>query len=317
MLTEQAGVACPASNLSSGLEADMRSDSPSHTVHPPRTQRRALLISLLVRTFLCWAGVLVICSTAAASEEGPRRPLSEDEQLALSVSEADAIIIGYAGQLRDTTFAFWPQKDLTLRPLRWLKGSGGSADLHFGLFEDEALWRDIGPMERDGQPIAGVFFLRRSPRGWMSAHYGAGYKRGRLVRLDRPTDETPETRAIEAMVKRQSLDSLLIRADLVILGHSVPPYSRGRVRVDRVLTGSAPGDTVVVGSPWGSSYTDGPGVFFLRRVSSNHFETVGFRAGSVEVHADTLVRMGIPLGQVLRRTTELRQQRSGDRGGRP
>jgi hypothetical protein len=201
--------------------------------------------------------------------------------------------------------------------LRWLKGAGGPADLHFGLFEDEALWRDIGPMERDGQPIAGVFFLRRSLDRWMSAHYRAGYKRGRLVRLDRPTDETPETRAIEAMVKRQGLDSLLIRADLVILGHSVPPYSRGRVRVDSVLVGSAPGDTVVVSSPCGSSYTDGPGVFFLRRVLLNHFETVDFRAGSVEVNADTLARMGIPLGQVLRRTTELRPQRSGDRGGRP
>jgi len=293
----------------------MRSDSPSHTVHTPRTQRRALLASLLVRLFLCWAGVLVICSTAVASELGPRRPLSEDEQLALSVSEADAIIIGYVGQLRDTTFDSWPHKDLTLRPLRWLKGSGGPADLHFGLFEDEALWRDIGPMERDGQPIAGVFFLRRSLDSWMSAHYGAGYKRGRLVRLDRPTDETPETRAIEAMVKRQGLDSLLIRADLVILGHGVPRYDR--VLVDSVLAGSAPGDTVVVSSPWLLTIADGPAVFFLRRDSLNQFETVDFRAGSVAVNADTLVRMGIPLGQVLRRTTELRPQRSGDRGGRP
>ena len=306
----------------------MGSETPSCTVRTPDVAPRALLIPPLARTLLWGVGLLVVCSLAAAPTWiGPRRPLSEDEKLALTVSQADAIVIARVMQSRDSTLegpplveggpvGRLPYKDVTLLPSRWLKGGANPGQVHVGLIDRmDVVWDDIARLARTGEPIVGVFFLRRVPDRWMISDYPAGYNKGHLVRLDKPTDETPETRAVEAMVARQSLDSLLIRADLVILGYRRPLSPC--VRVDSVLAGCAPADTIHVDSPVAMAVDPGPAVFFLRRVAPNQFETVDFRAGSIPVSADTLVRLGIPLRQVFRRAAELRARRTEHEWARP
>ena len=284
----------------------MSPGTPLRAARAPEVATRAAVRPSLARTLLRSTVLLAIWALATATDwDSPRRPLSDDEKLALTVSQSDAIVIGQVLRVSQEASDY---TDVALRPLRWLKGSQGPADLHVGMFVmTDRVLDDIQQLSREGGSITGVFFLRRSPSGWMISDYPGGYNAGRLRALDSLSDDTAETRAVEAMVARQGLDSLLLRADLVVLGRHV---AHGRVRADSVLAGRAPSDTLEVDSPILGVVGFGPALYFLRRVAPDQYEVVDFHAGSVAVQADTLARLGIPLRQVFQRAAELRPRRA-------
>ena len=307
--------------------------TPVRSVHAPDAVRRVAMMPVLARALLGGAALLAIWALAtAALWEAPSRPLSDDEKLALSVSMSKAIVIAQVLQVRDSVFEVPLVRDgapvvdrvsyidVAIRPIRWLKGSQGPADLHVGMIPmtDGQAMRGILPAA-SAPGLVRVFFLERRSGSWNPSSYPGGYNQGRLVHLDGPTEDTAETRAIEAMVARQSLDSLLLRADLVVLGRRdpLPRACPCRVRVDSVLVGSAPADTILVCSPLRSAVQAGPAVHFLRRLSSGQYETIDFYAGCDPVQADTLAHLGIPLRQVFQRAAELRPRHQVSVGAQP
>ena len=306
--------------------------TPVRSVHAPDAVRRVAMMPVLARALLGGVALLATCSLAAvASWYGPERPLSDDEKLALTVSQSDAIVVARVTDIRgavmevpsivmgapSTERTRFPFIEVELQPIRWLKGPQEPDDLHIGMHQFDVALGDLGRAKNE--EFIGVFFLWRAPSRWMIQDYPGGYNKGHIVRLERPTGETAETRAIEAMVARQSLDSLLLRADLVVLGYrdSVPQACPRRVRVDSVLVGRAPADTILVCSPFLLAVQAGPAVHFLSRLSSGQYETIDFYAGCDPVQADTLARLGIPLRHVFQRAAELRPRHQESVGARP
>ncbi len=285
-----------------------------------RTTPRSSHARLLAQALVSCAGLLIVGFGVRASVwDAPRRSLTDDEKLSLTVSQSDAIVIASVREVRDSTFELRSDPEsassegvsfvaVTLTPQQWLKGEPEPGDLHVGMFPTmDRVLDDVQRCFREG-PVTAVFFLRRSPRGWMVSDDPGGFLTGRLLVLDQPTSGTPELPALRAAVARQSLDSLLTRADLVILGH--PGARSSCVRVDSVVLGEPPGATIHVESPVWGVIEPGESVLFLRRLGPGTFETLDFFAGSVPFQSDSLVRQGIPLRRLFERAAELRPGRT-------
>ncbi len=290
------------------------------TKHKSRRIPAKLRISclpLLTWLIVLGAGLLVTGSTArAAVWDLPRRPLADDEKLALTVSQSDAIVIACIRQVRDSTIELRsdPESgstdhvsyvDVALVPLQWLKGDPEPGDLHVGMFPTmDRVLDEVQRRLREGS-LTAMFFLRRSPRGWMISDDPNGFRTGSLLVLDQPTSATHDIAAVRAAVARQSLDSLLVRADLVVVGH--PDLTSSRVHVDSVVVGESPGVSIRVDSPVWGVVQPGRSVLFLRRLAPDRFETLDFFAGSVPMKSDSLERQGIPLQRLFERAAELRR----------
>lgn len=301
---------------------------------------RFLLSRRCLMALVCAVG-LAACSLAAAQTWlGPSRPLSDTERLALTVSKADGIVIASVVGMRDSTFQgspiiegdnssseLLPYQDLVLHPHRWIKGDAGPGDLHVTLISRmDLVGDDIARATTAGGAITGIFFLRRTPKGWGVEDYPVGYNRGHLARLDAPHARTPALDAIEAMAARQSLDSLLLRADLVVVGHwkLAPRGAHGRplyadsLIIDQILAGSESERAIVVTSPViGAVDVGRAGVFFLRRQSAARYEPLDLFAGDAPLQGDSLLRLGIRLDRVVTRAVALQGTRKDRAGVKP
>jgi hypothetical protein len=293
---------------------------------------RLLPTKRILQALFLALGVLSVGRSATASTWiAPSRQLTSTEKAALTVSQSDAIIVATVVDVRDSTFEgpsliddqpdslrssiLYPYVDVTLKPLRWLKGAGGSEYVHVGMFREmDVVLNDISRDIRSGRSATGIYFLRRARRSWMISDYPGGYNRGHLTRVEPGELETPETRMITETIARQSLDSLIIRADLVAVGHwklavrsaSGEPVAPDSLVIDEVLYGTSVDRAIVVTSPLASALDDtDPGVFFLRRVSAARYETLDFSAGAQRLLGDTLVRLGVRLGHVRARASAL------------
>jgi hypothetical protein len=269
----------------------------------------------------------------------PKRPLTEREQLALTVSRSEAIVAGTVVSIRDTMYeaaipdsggglaahGMLPRKSIVLRPSRWLKGSTQTGLLEVGAFEDmDPVLLDLEAQQLSSTPLTGLFFLRKTPVGWMVGDYPGGYLRGRLVPLDSKFEGQPIVDATSAVVARQSLDSLLDRADLAIVGHwkLAPrsphigkPIGADSVVADRVLIGPPPAGAIFVTGAYTINWqTSKPNVLFLSRVSGNHYEAMEFEAGADVVQGDSLARAGITLAELGRRAEQSALRRSRAEG---
>ncbi len=256
---------------------------------------------------------------------GPLRPLSSEEWQALFVSEADGIVVGRVVGLRDTAATGdWELREkLVIRPSRWLKGNGPLEDFPVTLGNGPQLRSsddDASPvldsLARSRASFAGIFYLFRRRGAWEIYPQPRGLLDGSFVRLDDPAAETRKTRAVERMVARQSLDSLLARADLVIVGRNLGWPGAGLhlpgcndIWVDSVLVGADPGGPIPACSPLLMPIDGDPTVFFLRRLPAGRFEYLDFRAGYAPLKGDMLARFGVPLSEIVRRARALRPRR--------
>ena len=240
----------------------------------------------------------------------PARPLTADETLDLAVSESDAVAVGNVVAIRDTIVDMVggtgiPSRSLALHVTELLSGAVPGIDLAVGVSpaDDASQYAELlaRPELRSRQAL---FFLRRSPSGWVFREYP-----------DPPSLQLPPPEALAAAVAgvrravaRQSPDSLLARADLVVLGSRGPLDSRcaetgvvrecATVTVREVLAGPAAPESLRVTSAVVGHMPAGDAVYVLRRLRDGLYETVGFRSGSLSVRDGRVERWGLSVDEV-------------------
>lgn len=262
--------------------------------------------------------------TAGASWIAPQRPLSPEEWLEYDISGADAICLGTILAVHDTVMDIaqdgggFPSRSLTIVVSRWLKGHDPERQLVLRVspFDDEPM---AGPsMTSAGHSVTSVagtprilaFMLRRLPNGWgICDGPGAG---AHLLPRD---DDGAFEKLIEQLIRKQSVDSLLHRADAVLVGtfnRIVRCEAGSRLRcaivaVDSVLAGDVRSDSVRVFSTQTAGIASGPSLYVLERSSTaEFFEIIGFQSGSQSIASGRTSRWNLSLGDIAKRLASRR-----------
>jgi hypothetical protein len=208
--------------------------------------------------------------------ETPRRPLSDSEWLAYTTSRSDAILLARVARLTESamdgtdytvdpegSIVRIPYVDVTLVPVEWLKAKGTEKDLHVAAFpQGDGVLVDLQHLARDTRARAGVFFLERRSNRWTIANDPSRLGGSLLVPSD-PTLRSRRLIELRESIRRQTLDSLLTRADLVVLARPSAGWRDSSVRIDRVLVGAPPGDSVDVTSAVDGMLEPRPSLLFL------------------------------------------------------
>lgn len=257
----------------------------------------------------------------------PSRPLTQDEKLELAVSESDAIGFGYVAAVRETIVDVVggtgiPARSLTLRPTEWLWGApGGSAmAVGFSATDHSSLFSELLVASGlDTRPAC--FFLKHLRSGWALRDYPDPPP----LQLLTQGEAGAMRQRIRRIIALQSPDSLLARADLVVLGvrgetDARCATSRGvrecaPVSVKEVLAGPSVSDSIVVYGVMLGQMPPGEALYLLRKMPDGLYETVGFRSGSLPVRSGKVERWGLTLEQTRRRALAARTARPAGRRG--
>ena len=262
--------------------------------------------------------ILLACSSSSPATAlewlPPQEPLSPRQWLEFDLSGADAVGIGQVVAVHDTIVdvdpvdgSGIPVRSLTLGVTRWLKGGDSRATIRVGT----SIANENRVFEPQSQPA--LFMLRKYSTGWGLCDGpdpgGAG------LRFLADSEFAATERTVSQILKDQSVDSLLIRADLVVVGRSTSsrPCTTGSKRrcvvvaVDSVLAGVST-DSLCVFMPFLAYAPRGQGLYVLRASPEGYYETIGYLAGSQAVMDGRTERWGIPLETVRQRLHHLRPQ---------
>jgi hypothetical protein len=299
-------------------------------------------------TILLLVVALLGAAPALAAWFGPLRALTPTEWLALFAGESDAVIEARVVRLGPVVATSVPRvRVLTLAPVRWLKGREvpGEVDLVLSVESTERSTADvILALAAKDSLRGGIFFLRHGPLlresgarpsadsahacalhpdlaeqpaiGWYLVLYPAVLPEGPFLRLD-PAPAPPDPKPIEATVARQGLDSLLARADLVVIGHPMAANALqdrrcDDVAVDRELLGRAPSTRIDACTPDPKLYfyprADSL-VLFLRKVGGLEFEYLDFGGGAASVVDGRVARFDVTLDELAARAAAVARAR--------
>jgi hypothetical protein len=244
--------------------------------------------------------VLVVCGAiliprSVLGLEFPGPDLTEQEVLEIAVGRADAIVEGFVAGPWDTSFATRPgalrnETWIDVRVQTKLKGSlslGPGSRLRVLVHEDDRAQL----IASRGRTDPGLLFLFRNDPGRLPAG---------MIDSNLPwvlTDpviwlksDRGERTLIQELVRQQSLESLVRRADLVIVGRAgddeapcAGPHGATclSIMVDSVLVGRFAGPQVPV-TVQGFGISPGPAIYFLERSRSRRFELVAKTGGILE-----------------------------------
>lgn len=279
-------------------------------------RRRTLALALLL---------LGSSSAVATTWIAPQQHLTPDQWVDYDISGADAIGVGYITGVRDTVVDVGPDgsgipaRSITVHFSDWLRGDPGTQSLLVGVspldpqpVKGEDLFESVGPEHPK------LFLLRRVENGWSLCDGpdpdGVGV---RAI----PSQLTAFKRTMSARISKLSVDSVLTRAAIVVIGRCVgggrcneqSPIRCGRIVVERVLGKNTVGDTISVFAPLLGDIPDERAIYLLHSTSAGYFEPVGFQAGIQRIDSGRTARWRMSVDEIDRRLSGLRatQGRAG------
>ena len=254
----------------------------------------------------------------------PARPLSQNESLELAVSECDAIGVGRITAVHDTLANVVhgvgiPVRSMTLEVSEWISGTPGTSVVEVGVpsADNSPLFSDILLTQRLSDRHA-MFFLNRAGTGWSLR----AYPDPPAVQFIEPGAASLAVANVRHAIARQSPDSLMARADLIVVGSSDQQASRCpssaperecvTVQVSNVLAGGPAPDSLRVYSVVVGEIPAGEALYLLKRMPAGEYETVGFRSGSLSIRSERVDQWDLTLDQVRARliTTRAAPQRT-------
>lgn len=260
--------------------------------------------------------ILLLAASAptvrAATWIAPQHPLTDTEWLEYDISGADAIGIGCIVAIHDSIVdvaadrSGIPTRALSLRVTKWLKGAPGSAALRVGVSVLDAQplrGEDLSSIARSDRKVA--IMLRRLTEGWGLAD--GPDPGGPGMRVVPPGKTRDFERQLRTLIARQNVDSVLARAELVVVGRCVDSapcsptngHRCARVVVEQALAGAPASDTISVFTPLVGDIPTGRAVFFVRSVPGDGcYETVGFQAGCQSFDAERARRWGLSIDDI-------------------
>jgi hypothetical protein len=275
-------------------------------------------------------GLLVVSLLApqtprADSVPAPRWNLSEEELWERAGFTSDGIVIATV----DSTYEVeWPPNTapplerVAIHPLRWLKGHDARAHFAFQVFRDEGhplLPPGMGPAA-GGSPYL-IFLKLQGPSWYLNTDVGT-WNQG-VVALSGEAS-SPYVGTIERVLRGQTLDSLTMSADLVVVGTptQVPrgaPFADEYFRVERVVAGSTRDSVLPVTTPYFIDVMGkGRRLLFLHRwrAPDGTYEVVKSGAGSLALRGHSVERLGLDIDEVVRRVRRLKPAHARPRGVR-
>jgi hypothetical protein len=258
---------------------------------------------------------LLTSTSRATTWLNPSRTLTADEKLELAVSESDAVGFGFVVGVHDTIVDVVggtgiPARSLTLRPTEWLMGEAGGQALEVGLAagDNSPLFSDL-LTTRGLDSRTALFFLEKHGLGWTLR----AYPDPPPLQLTEPPELGQTRERVLRAIARESPDSLLRRADVVVVGRREADSSCSSgtrecapVSVSRVLVGTNVPPSIRVASVMLGHMGSGDALYLLRASTDGVYETVGFRNGSLPVHAGIVDRWGISVDKVRQKAQAVR-----------
>jgi hypothetical protein len=267
---------------------------------------------------------------SAAPAEVIKRDLTDNEKLDYSVAESQAIL---RGKLLEVVDAQVPQagssklatyRYVLVQPKKWLKGTGATKPIAIGFADGgEDLFRTIRAWAGTETDEV-MFFLHKLGKG---ETFPAPSALSRLATVDYvleagpyqyergamkvgPGDDIRIDERLEGAAKSRSLDSLVVRSNLTLLGTAVSEgdcriAGRGdrctRVRIDRLLAGSSVDSEIPVYGVFEGPIPGGQNLFFLKLTPDESYEILSFRAGVMSVENGKVGSLGKSLNDVIGR----------------
>jgi hypothetical protein len=212
-----------------------------------------------------------------------------------------------------------------IQPKKWLKGGSSPAKtvvVGFGDGTDDLYQTIRGWAGSETDEV--LFFLHKLGKG---ESFPAPAALSHLATVDYVLEDSPyqyERGAMKvgpgddiriddrmrAAAQSRSLDSLVVRSSLTLLGTTLGEgdckiAGRGdhcaRVRIDRLLAGSTMAGEIPVYGVFEGPVPRGQSLFFLRETPDESYEILSFRAGVMPVENGKVEALGKPLNDVIGR----------------
>ena len=257
---------------------------------------------------------MATAGTLAASERDGRVVLSEDEEIMVAVSRADAVVEGTITGVSDTLVRLSGSPDAAVQevhvrfvPSTWIKSYGEGAPQGPMILVGHPRYTDaasVRALARGGAGRAIVFLAHRdfvSPEG---VRYPSPFASDQAWLLSRGPESDPSgirflgrpggsdfRSRVEAEARKQTAEAMVSRADLVAIGEFLPgtvpcsqPDECEHARIDSVLLGpeSLGGREIRVDSKirigrWGKR------LLLLRHVGGDVYAPVSYHAANREL----------------------------------
>jgi hypothetical protein len=277
-----------------------------------------------------FAAALALSAVPWAARAEIKRDLTDNEKLDYSVAESQAIL---RGKLLEVVDAQVPEagssklasyRYVLVQPKKWLKGVGTSKPIAIGFRDDgEDLFRTIRSWAASETDEV-MFFVHKLGKG---ETFPAPAAVSRLATVDYvleagpyqyergamkvgPGDDIRIDERLEGAARSRTLDSLVVRSSLALLGTKVSEgdcriAGRGetcaRVRIDRLLAGSTIDAEIPVYGVFDGPIPSGQNLFFLKLTPDDSYEILSFRAGVMSVENGRVEPLGKSLNDVIGR----------------
>jgi hypothetical protein len=273
------------------------------------------------------AGLSLACAAPSPVASAIKRELTDNERLEYSVAESPYILRGQLLEVVDAMVPVAGQSKLAtyryalVQPQKWIKGAALTKPVVVGFNDDTAdLFQTVRGWAGSTDEV--VFFLekpdkfpapapswRLSPVDYVVEDSPYLYQRG-MVKVG-PGDELAIDERMRDTQASRSLDSLVVRSTLTLLGTTVGDgdcriAGRGdqrcaRVRIDRLLAGSTTAGEIPVYGVFDGAIPRGQSLFFVRETADDSYEILSFRAGVMPVENGKVAALGKPLNDVIGR----------------
>jgi len=276
------------------------------------------------------AAALALSAAPSAARAEIKRDLTDSEKLDYSVAESQAIV---RGKLLEVVDAQVPQaggaklvsyRYVLVQPQKWLKGAGANKPIAIGFGDDgEDLFRTIRSWAASETDEV-MLFLHKLAKGesfpapsalshLASVDYvleASPYQYERGAMKVGPGDDIRIDERLEGAARSRTLDSLVVRSSLALLGTKVAEgecriAGRGqtcaRVRIDRLLAGSTVDAEIPVYGVFEGPIPNGQNLYFLKQTPDDSYEILSFRAGVMQVENGKVERLGKSLNDVIGR----------------
>jgi len=274
---------------------------------------------------LLFSMLLPLTSRADEPPPPPRWNLSEEQLWERAGFTSDGIVIATVDSTYDVD---WPNTSpqfvewVAIQPLRWLKGHDLRAHLSFWIpvySEHPLLPRG---MRRGAGESQFLIFLKLAPLSWY-LNTDVGIWNQGVVALPGATVGN-YIGNVERVLRAQTLDSLTMSADLVVVGTptQVPrgaPFADEYFRIERVVAGSTRDSVLPVTTPYFIDVMGkGRRLLFLHRwrAPDGTYEVVKSGAGSLSLRERSVERLGLGIETVVRRVRRLKPVHARPRGVR-
>jgi hypothetical protein len=280
------------------------------------------------------AAISLAAAAPVARAESIKRELTDNERLEYSVAESPFILRGQLLEVVDALVPtagggrLAPYRYALVQPQSWLKGAppwvkGQPVNKPVVVGFDESS-KDLFDTVRGWAASTDevVFFLQKPTNVAVAPASGSKLPGVEYVLGDSPYlyqhgmmkvgagDEAAIDAQMKASAASRSLDSLVVRSSLALLGTAVGEglcriegrdNHCERVRIDRMLAGSTMAGEVPVYGLFDGPIPTGQSIYFLRQTNDDSYEILSFRAGVMPVENGKVEPLGKPLNDVIGR----------------